>query len=613
MPTTPYAYTSNLQIGLFHDGDRPGENELNSMRNKIDRLVIVRGTLASRPAHAVTTPPRLYYATDDGDGKLYYDDPSLGWTVLLENFDTSAFTAGMTYKGAWDASGGAYPSTASVGDFYKISVAGTIDGTDYGVNDHMIYNGTGWDRIPNAEVTSPADALTQDEVNRLQKQDGDTHDYQDIPMFDSVGDLTSSGYTKSDLDNMQTAVASPTDGNLLQMDGNGDMEDSGLNVSDVTTAQQDIETAEADIDALEARMATAESDIDALEAEVDAIDVDGKMDKISPPTDGNLVQMDENGNAEDSGKSIAAQVNNTDNEVPTGAAVQTYAPARATTPSEDNLKSFDADGNDRDSGVAPETVLTDDSDANVPTSKAVADYAMKRTAYSTDGNVVQFDENGDAEESSLPVADIARRVGTPTENNIMTQDADGDPKDSGKAFETSVTDDDTMVPTSGAVSDFAVPKAISGLSEKTTLHNDDLFVIADSEASNALKKVKKSNVGGGSSTLVIPVTLDCVAYVKAGITGFLARFTKSLIGVYAYSDDAPDGASLKFDVLKNGTSMLSTLCEIDEDAHADDGNVAIKSDGTEDVTNGDRVTISLTQVGSSVPGGNFLYIALVFG
>ncbi len=36
---------------------------------------------------------------------------------------------------------------------------------------------------------------------------------------------------------------------------------------------------------------------------------------------------------------------------------------------------------------------------------------------------------------------------------------------------------------------------ISAMTEKTTLHNDDLFLIEDSEASNAKKKVKKSNLG----------------------------------------------------------------------------------------------------------------------
>lgn len=38
---------------------------------------------------------------------------------------------------------------------------------------------------------------------------------------------------------------------------------------------------------------------------------------------------------------------------------------------------------------------------------------------------------------------------------------------------------------------------IDDLSEKVTLHNDDLFIIEDSENGNIKKKVKKSNVGGG--------------------------------------------------------------------------------------------------------------------
>lgn len=41
---------------------------------------------------------------------------------------------------------------------------------------------------------------------------------------------------------------------------------------------------------------------------------------------------------------------------------------------------------------------------------------------------------------------------------------------------------------------------ISALTEKVTLADDDLFLIQDSAASNAFKKAKKSNVGGGGGT-----------------------------------------------------------------------------------------------------------------
>lgn len=49
-----------------------------------------------------------------------------------------------------------------------------------------------------------------------------------------------------------------------------------------------------------------------------------------------------------------------------------------------------------------------------------------------------------------------------------------------------------------------VSNEISGVTEKTTLANDDLFVIEDSAASYVKKKVKKSNLGAGST---VPASL----------------------------------------------------------------------------------------------------------
>lgn len=54
---------------------------------------------------------------------------------------------------------------------------------------------------------------------------------------------------------------------------------------------------------------------------------------------------------------------------------------------------------------------------------------------------------------------------------------------------------------SGSMADVAAV-AISSVTEKTALHNDDLFLISDSEASNAFKRVKKSNVATGGSGIV---------------------------------------------------------------------------------------------------------------
>ena len=63
----------------------------------------------------------------------------------------------MEYRGSWDASSGVFPQgTVSdpleIGDTYKVSVAGTIDGQYYGVNDEITYNGSGWDYYENNKV-----------------------------------------------------------------------------------------------------------------------------------------------------------------------------------------------------------------------------------------------------------------------------------------------------------------------------------------------------------------------------------------------------------------------------------------------------------------------------
>lgn len=63
----------------------------------------------------------------------------------------------LHYAGAFDASTGAFPANPTKGDFWKVSGAGVIDGTELSVGDQIIYSGSGWDKIDNTEsVTSVA-------------------------------------------------------------------------------------------------------------------------------------------------------------------------------------------------------------------------------------------------------------------------------------------------------------------------------------------------------------------------------------------------------------------------------------------------------------------------
>lgn len=66
-------------------------------------------------------------------------------------------TGGLIYRGSHSAASGTYPATPSLGDYYKISAAGTLGGVEYMVGDSIIYNGTGWDKIDSTDaVTSVA-------------------------------------------------------------------------------------------------------------------------------------------------------------------------------------------------------------------------------------------------------------------------------------------------------------------------------------------------------------------------------------------------------------------------------------------------------------------------
>jgi hypothetical protein len=66
-------------------------------------------------------------------------------------------TGSLVYRGSWDASSGAYPSSPALGNYYKISVAGTMGGTQFSIGDSMIFNGTDWDKIDSTDqVTSVA-------------------------------------------------------------------------------------------------------------------------------------------------------------------------------------------------------------------------------------------------------------------------------------------------------------------------------------------------------------------------------------------------------------------------------------------------------------------------
>jgi peptidoglycan hydrolase CwlO-like protein len=60
----------------------------------------------------------------------------------------------LLYKGVFDASSGVFPSLPSQGDYYVVSVEGTISSHTYHVGDWIVYNGSSWDDIDNSQTVS---------------------------------------------------------------------------------------------------------------------------------------------------------------------------------------------------------------------------------------------------------------------------------------------------------------------------------------------------------------------------------------------------------------------------------------------------------------------------
>ncbi len=138
----------------FYDG-QPGPDirrELNNFEAKVD------GTVAA--AQAASTA-----ATSASVKAQQWADAAPGVAVEPGKYSAkhwadraqTTVTGGLIYRGSHSAASGAYPATPSLGDYYKISAAGTLGGVEYSVGDSIIYNGTGWDKIDSTDaVTSVA-------------------------------------------------------------------------------------------------------------------------------------------------------------------------------------------------------------------------------------------------------------------------------------------------------------------------------------------------------------------------------------------------------------------------------------------------------------------------
>ncbi len=75
------------------------------------------------------------------DDSTFTPHTTTDYSCLHWNETAKLISQGMTYIGPWDASGGAYPPDGTAqGDFYIISIAGTISGDVYNVGDWLVWD-----------------------------------------------------------------------------------------------------------------------------------------------------------------------------------------------------------------------------------------------------------------------------------------------------------------------------------------------------------------------------------------------------------------------------------------------------------------------------------------
>lgn len=78
---------------------------------------------------------------------------------ILISVIPDSIASGQLYKGVWDASTGVLPTSTIVGEFYIVSVTGAVGAETYNKNDQIIWNGTSYDHIDNAQLVTFAEDI----------------------------------------------------------------------------------------------------------------------------------------------------------------------------------------------------------------------------------------------------------------------------------------------------------------------------------------------------------------------------------------------------------------------------------------------------------------------
>jgi hypothetical protein len=101
--------------------------------------------------------------TGDHDENAVVVMDANGLPVKDSGIQISTLVTGLSYVDEWDASGGTYPTPTKVGNFWTISVAGTLGGIPYAVHDWLVYvkaSPVTWKKIDNTDLVTSVEGRT---------------------------------------------------------------------------------------------------------------------------------------------------------------------------------------------------------------------------------------------------------------------------------------------------------------------------------------------------------------------------------------------------------------------------------------------------------------------
>lgn len=155
----------------------------------------------------------------------------------------------------------------------------------------------------------------------------------------------------------------------------------------------------------------------------------------------------------------------------------------------------------------------------------------------------------------------------------------------------------------------------SGAAEELTVGGGLEFTGSGGIQRSALTGDVTATAGSGATTIASGVMPVVIPFMRAGTlttgTGtlaFRAPFAMTLQHVRLYATTAPTGAAILVDVNKNGTTMFTTQGNRPTIAISANSETATTAPDVTAVAAGDRITIDVDQVGSTIAGADLSVI-----